>query len=329
MLIENKNLLKLTEGAVLGFAAADALGVPVEFTSREERLLDPVREMRGGGTHRQPAGTWSDDTSMTLCMLCSLAEKGVDYEDQMARFADWMQNGNYTANGVVFDIGGATRRAIRNYLRGMPALACGDDSELACGNGSLMRIMPLALYLAARRGCPELDGETAALIHRASDCTHSHRRCEMACGVYCSVIFHLCAGGTLTGATAEGLRSALRFYREQPDFRDLCGEFAPLERTSSLPSKAIRSGGYVLDTLQAALWCLLGTESYGECCLRAVNLGRDTDTTAAVAGALAGLWYGAEAIPAEWLAVLARREELRTLCGRFAAACSETEGVGK
>ena len=145
-----KYFFKFIEGAILGFATADALGVPVEFTSREERKQDPVYEMRGGGAHGQPAGTWSDDTSMTLCMIHSLIEKGIDFEDQMVRFADWMENGNYTARGDVFDIGGATHRAISKHLRGKPALECGDDSDNACGNGSLMRIMPLAFFLEGK-----------------------------------------------------------------------------------------------------------------------------------------------------------------------------------
>ena len=147
MLPDTNHFIKQIAGAILGFAVADALGVPVEFTTREERKLDPVCDMRGDGSHEQPAGTWSDDTSMTLCMIHSLIEKGIDYEDQMSRFADWAENANYTATGEVFDMGRTTLYAIRNYLHGKPALKCGDTAETACGNGSLMRIMPMAFYL--------------------------------------------------------------------------------------------------------------------------------------------------------------------------------------
>ncbi len=319
--------VRAVEGAVLGFAAADALGVPVEFTSRTQRRLDPVTGMRGGGVHRQPAGTWSDDTSMTLCLLRSLLEKGLDYEDQMARFADWMQHGAYTANGLVFDVGNTTRRAIWRYLDGMPALSCGDRGENSCGNGSLMRIMPLALWLRGR-GQGRLDGIAADLIHRASDLTHAHPLCEMVCGIYCSVIFRLCDGGELAQAVRAGLDEALAFYEASPVFRELSGRFASLREIASLPEEEIRSGGFALHTLQASLWCLLNTGSYAECVLRAVNLGEDTDTTAAVAGALAGLWYGAEAIPADWLRVLARQKELRTFSRRFARDCLGLDGRG-
>ena len=322
---DHKYFFKFIEGAILGFATADALGVPVEFTSREERRKDPVCEMRSGGSHGQPAGTWSDDTSMTLCMIQSLIEKGVDFEDQMARFADWMQNGNYTARGNVFDIGGTTHRAISKYLCGRSALECGDASDSACGNGSLMRIMPLAFYLEGKYGNWELDDRTAEIIHKASDCTHANRRCEMACGIYCSIIFQMCSGGYLPNAVMGGLIPALFYYRDHPDYKDLYSEFEPMLNIASWPEANIKSGGYVIDTLQAAVWCLLTTEGYDDCVMKAVNLGRDTDTTAAVAGALAGMWYGANAIPINWTEVLAKQDEIKALSKRFAYACFDAK----
>ena len=129
MFLESNLFQEKIEGAVLGFSVADALGVPVEFTPREERKLDPVCDMRGDSSHGQPTGTWSDDTSMALCVIHSLIEKGIDYEDQMSRFADWAENANYTATGEVFDIGRATLHAISIFLHGKPALKCGETSE--------------------------------------------------------------------------------------------------------------------------------------------------------------------------------------------------------
>ena len=316
-----KYFFKFIEGAILGFATADALGVPVEFTSRDERKQDPVCEMRSGGAHGQPAGTWSDDTSMTLCMIHSLIENGIDYEDQMVRFADWMENGNYTARGDVFDIGGATRRAISKFLLGNPAIECGDASDNACGNGSLMRIMPLAFYLEGKYGNWQLDERTAKIIHLASDITHANRRCEMACGIYSSIIFQMCSGGYLPNAVMGGLIPALFYYRDHPDFKDLYGEFEPMLGIASWTEDDIKSGGYVIDTLQAAVWCLLTTEGYADCVIKAVNLGRDTDTTAAVAGALAGMWYGANTIPVDWKEALAKYDEIIALSKRFAYTC--------
>ena len=316
---------KFIEGAILGFATADAMGVPVEFSSREERRRDPVYEMRGDGAHGQPAGTWSDDTSMTLCMIHSIIEKGIDYEDQMSRFADWLQNGAYTARGDVFDIGRTTLRSIMNYLRGKPALESGDASDAACGNGSLMRIMPLAFYLEGKYGNWQLDDRTAEIIHKASDCTHANRRCEMACGIYCSIIFQMCSGGNLRNAVMGGLIPALFYYRDHPDYKDLYNEFEPIQKIATWTEDDIKSGGYVVDTLKAALWCVLTTESYADCVIKAVNLGSDTDTTAAVAGALAGMWYGANTIPVNWTDALAKCDEIRKLSTRFAYACFEAK----
>ena len=321
---ESLSFVRSVEGAVLGFAVADALGVPVEFAAREELRQDPVCDMRGGGFHGQPAGTWSDDTSMTLCLIHSLIEKGIDYEDQMARFADWMVNGNYTATGNVFDIGGATQRAISNHLLGRPALECGDRSEDVCGNGSLMRIMPIAFYLEGIYPNSRdwvLTDHTSDIIHKVSDCTHASRSCEIACGIYCNVIFNLSKSNSLAGAVSTGLSEALIYYRNHPDYMDLYDKIAPLEDIAAKPEDEIRSGGYVFDTLQAAIWCLLHTRSYSDCVLKAVNLGWDTDTTAAVAGALAGMWYGVHRIPEEWIQTLAKHDEIKDLSQRFAFAC--------
>ena len=314
---------KLSTGALIGFAVGDALGVPVEFTSREQRKLDPVTGMREFGTHHQPAGTWSDDTSMTLCQMHSLIEKGIDYEDLMARFADWVGNANYTAHAEMFDIGGTTNQSIRNFVHGLPALEAGSDAEHACGNGSLMRIMPLALYLEAKYGNRSLDDRTAEIIHNVSSCTHSHARCRMACGIYCGVIFRMCRLDTLRNAVMGSLYDSLDFYRDKEEFSACYTEFATLIDIDSLDENDIQSGGYVIDTLKAALWCLLKTRSYADCVLKAVNLGKDTDTTAAVAGALAGMWYGEEHIPAEWRETLAKYDELKALSKRFAAASME------
>lgn len=319
---------ELATGALIGFAVGDALGVPVEFTSREQRKLDPATGMRGFGTHHQPAGTWSDDTSMTICQMHSLIEKGIDYEDLMDRFAEWSKKGSYTAGGVVFDIGNTTNAAIENFLGGVPALKSGCAGDNACGNGSLMRIMPLALYLEVKYGNRSLDERTAEIIHNVSSCTHSHARCRMACGIYCGVMFRMCRMDDLKEAVKGGVIDSLDYYRDKAAFNACRGEFEPLLSITALEEKDIRSGGYVIDTLKAALWCLLKTNSYDECVLKAVNLGRDTDTTAAVAGALAGMWYGEEGIHTEWRETLAKYDELKALSKRFAAACAEIGRCG-
>lgn len=316
-----KDFRYLTQSGTIGFVVADALGVPVEFMSRKELAHDPVTGMRSGGTHGQLAGTWSDDTSMMLCVMDSLTENGFDPDDQMARFMRWLSHAENTAHDEVFDVGGTTRRTIFEFSKGTPALKCGEDSEYSCGNGSLMRILPLVLYIAKKNGLAGFDDRAARMIHEASMCTHAHPVCLMACGIYCSVVMRLCAGADKNEAVTEGVREALAYYSTKAEFENVYNRFAALGNIGSWIAEEISGSGYVLHTLQASLWCLLTTDSYNECVLRAVNLGEDTDTTAAVAGSLAGLYYGLEAIPEEWLKVTAKHEDILQRCIRFADRC--------
>ena len=311
----------LAEGAILGLTVGDALGVPVEFVPRQELRQNPVTDMLSGGTYDLPAGTWSDDTSMTLCLMDSLTHVGIDYKDQMRRFAGWLCNASNTARDEVFDVGGTTRRAIMKFVDGTPALNCGEYTEHSCGNGSLMRILPLALYLVGRDPNATLEDATAKVIHNTSMCTHAHIRCQMACGIYCSVVFHLCRRNHLHDAVIQGITSAFSYYQTIPGFASVYPDFDSLPTIGSWTEDQIKSGGYVLDTLQAALWCLLTTDNYKSCVCKAVNLGKDTDTTAAVAGGLAGLWYGINEIPQTWANVTAKFKEIQTRCHKFSSVC--------
>ena len=316
------DLHKMIRSAMLGVAVGDALGVPVEFYDRAVRKQDPVTGMRGGGFHGQKPGTWSDDTSMALALMDSLTRRGFDPQDQMRCYVDWMWSAKYTARGLTFDVGGTVSEAVDKFCDGTPLEQCGSWSEQSCGNGSLMRIMPMALYLYGT-GRGELNDETAPLIHASSAVTHAHPRCLMACGIYCAVVFRLCAGEEIRAAVQNGLRDALDYYAGQKAFAGEMDKFRSLATIGTWPEQMLSGSGYVLHTLQSSLWCLLNTESYSECVLKAVNLGEDTDTTAAVAGGLAGLYYGEESIPTEWLDVLARREDIRYMCDAFADTLGE------
>jgi ADP-ribosylglycohydrolase len=313
--------IEKVQSAFLGFVVGDALGVPVEFSSREERAANPVCEMRSGGAHGQTVGTWSDDTSMTLCVMQSLIEKNIDYADQMARFADWLLNGKNTPHGKAFDVGGTTKTAIFRFVKGTPALKCGETGDYSCGNGSLMRILPIAAYIAGKYGKRKIDDSSAEIIHNSSLCTHAHKRCQMACGIYCNVVFQMLGGGCLTDLVKNAVADALAYYKNRRDFSDVCGDFQDLADIGEWQANKICGSGYVIHTLQASLWCLLTAKGYAECVLKAVNLGEDTDTTAAVAGSLAGLWYGQSAIPADWLAALVKKAELYNIGRAFANAC--------
>ena len=272
---------------IMGLCVADALGVPVEFMSREKLKMNPVVDMRGFGTHGQPAGTWSDDTSMALCLADSL-KKGLDYGDVMTKFLMWFDEGAYTPDGEVFDIGISTRKDINRFSDGIEPLKCGGLSEHDNGNGSLMRILPILFYIQSIYGT-DFD-EAFAIIHNVSSLTHSHKRSKIACGIYISVAAMLIGHMDLKIAVELGIYKAAEYYSKQGEFKDELSHFERLfeKGFEKLDEKMIKSSGYVIDTLEASIWCLLNSSNYKDCVLKAVNLGEDTDTVAAVAGGLAG-----------------------------------------
>ena len=309
-------------GGIFGLCVADAVGVPFEFCSREELKRTPVTDMCGYGTYHQPPGTWSDDTSMTLCLLDSLTN-GLDYTDMMQRFLSWLKNAKYTPYHEVFDVGRTSRAAILRFAEGVPPLQCGGASEQDNGNGALMRILPLAFYLYSRFGADFFRQEEAvSIIHNVAALTHAHKRNQIACGIYLSIAGMLMGGTELPYAFDLGLQRAWQYYSRHEAY---AGELAHYGRLcspqfSGIPVEQIKSGGYVVDTLEAALWCLLNTDNYRDCVLKAVNLGEDTDTVAAAAGGLAGMYYGYGAIPLSWRKKIARADDIAGLCSGFSLA---------
>ncbi len=304
---------------VMGLVVADALGVPVEFKDRSILKTNPVTGMREYGTYNQPAGTWSDDSSMTLALADSLI-KGLDYKDIMDNFIRWYDNGDFTPHGEAFDIGGTTREALFRYKKGVSPLECGGKNEHDNGNGSLMRILPILFYIQAIYGVDFQEGEEIfEIIHNISSLTHGHKRSLMACGIYISIASKLISEMDLSFSVWSGIYNAMEYYRSQEEFQCELKYFSRLEDKSfkDLPIEEIKSGGYVVDTLEAAIWCLLNTDSYKSCVLKAVNLGRDTDTVGAVVGGLAGLKYGYENIPDEWLSVIVKRGYIENLCNEL------------
>lgn len=287
---------------VYGLAVADAMGVPAEFKSRAELKENPVKEMQASSLHEVPHGTWSDDTSMTLCLMDSLARNGkLDFNDIMNNFVRWEEAGEFTATGVTFDIGNTCAAAIHRFNKGTEPLSCGGKAEGDNGNGSLMRISPMAVWIARH---PELTiDEALELVHQVSSLTHAHPRSKMACGIYILIMLYVIQGRALKDSIRVGLNHGLDYYSKKKEFAKEISKYNRIcmDSFASLPEKNIRSGGYVVDTLEAAVWCLLNTENYHDCILKAVNLGEDTDTVAAVAGAVAGLAYGYDSIPKTWI----------------------------
>lgn len=326
---EKESILRSSAaGGLWGLMVGDALGVPVEFTTREQRKADPVTDMRGYGTHSQPAGTWSDDSSLMLCTMDSL-RSGIDYSDIMERFVRWLFHADYTPYGDVFDVGLATSEAIYNYRDGKPVRECGGRNEQDNGNGSLMRILPVALYQYFH--CNHFlynDREKLlAPIHTTSALTHAHPVSMIGCGLYASLIAD--AINVRCGFPGCNWPVAQWSDYEQNGYGNIYGDDSYQEAIqrynrlrdlglfAKLPEAEILSSGYVVHTLEAAVWCLLNTSSFEECVLKAVNLGRDTDTVGAVAGGLAGIKYGVEGIPEKWRIALARYNWIEELINAF------------
>lgn len=304
--------LNLIKGVVVGHAVGDALGVPVEFAWRDKLDENPVTDMVGFGAFPYPKGTWSDDTSMTLATIDALSNKKINYDAIMRNFVKWYYRGEYTPSGKTFDCGSTCVNAIKNYYEGRkPCLECGLDDEYSNGNGSLMRIHPVVLYFADKN---KVLSEKLRVIYNVSALTHAHERAKIGCGIYAFVLWEIINDHSKQ-AVVSGLEKAAKHYEGNKELKFYSKlfdkDFEKLDRAD------IQSSGYVVYTLEAAIWCLLNTDDYEGCVLKAVNLGRDTDTVAAVAGGLAGALYGYEAIPQRWKKDLLRLDYIESLCEKL------------
>jgi len=300
---------KRIQGSLLGAALGDALGVPVECVRREFLKKNPLTGMQGGGTHNQPLGTWSDDTSLILCTLQSLLEKGYDLQDMMHKFSLWRDKAYLSAHGEVFDIGHATEEALRKYSSGAPREEWGCCHDWQNGNASLLRILPLSLFV-----WKEPAGNAIEKSFLCSSLTHSHIRSQISCAYYTLMIRSLLDGSPLKQALRaanEDLRSFIPESEEKHFIRLLD------ETIWDCSEDEISSSGYVVHTLEAALYCVNNSGSFTEAVLLAVNLGDDSDATACVTGALAGLLYGVDAIKPSWLSDLAGIDMLRQMADNF------------
>lgn len=304
---------------MMGVIVGDALGCPVQFMSRSEiagRVAGPVKEMESGGVYHMPEGTWTDDSSMALATLDSIRELGeVDLEDIMTSFVDWYEDGEYTPFGEAFDMGNTCSLAIERFEREHDPSTCGGTSEHSNGNGSLMRIMPACLY-AYDRKLPI--AEAVKVVHEIGGLTHNHLRAKIACELYYFCVKEILDGeGSLRERLQKGLDDGFAFYKKDIVNRvevSYYGRLRDLKEFAAVPEAGIKSSGYVVDSLEAAVWSLIRTDSFKDCLLTAVNLGNDSDTVGAIAGGLAALYYRYEGIPENWLAVIKRRKWIEELC---------------
>lgn len=339
---------------MMGLVVGDALGVPVQFLSRDEIKNRPeglVTGMEAGGVYNMPEGTWSDDSSMALATLASIIDKKeADPADIMMRFVKWELQGEYTPFGEAFDQGNTCSSAIYKFAKVPDIKTCGSTGEYANGNGALMRILPACLYYYARSNEPSdvlaqafgecRDTESEARsdrqkkvctsedeaiegIHVISGLTHNHIRSKMCCGIYYFCVKSIIDGvkkeqkPVLGALLQEGIDNGLKYYgRDIGNLTEMAylGRLFHLFEFKDVPEEQIKTSGYVIDSIEAAVWCLITTDSYKDCMLKAVNLGDDTDTVAAIAGGLAGLYYGYEEIPKDWLGVIKKREWIEGMC---------------
>lgn len=300
--------------SIIAAIVGDASGVPAEISSQQDHSLCAVKNMFGYGRFDQPQGTWSDDSAMILCTLESLSS-GYDIEHLGHMFCRWLFDAYWTATGVVFDAGIATVVAL-DHIRteGWSARDSGSKLENDNGNGSLMRILPAALFF---HNLPVED--FLARIHEISAITHAHPRALAGCGIFSLYVRELLKNSEKNFALKEATAQALQFYEKRPEFQkelSFYQRIISLEITS-FQQQDISSSGYIVDTLEASLWCFLKNQSTASIIRSAVTLGLDTDTTGTIAGGLAGLYYGLDDIPVNCIESLARKAEIEDLIGRF------------
>ncbi|HNC86295.1 MAG TPA: ADP-ribosylglycohydrolase family protein [Agitococcus sp.] len=283
------------EGCLLGLACGDAVGTTVEFKQRGS--FAPVTDMVGGGSFDLKAGQWTDDTSMALCLAHSLLEqKGFDAKDQMDRYLRWYQEGYMSSKGYCFDIGLTILGALKNYALHQNPYA-GSEHPRTAGNGSIMRLAPVPLYyLSSLEQTIHFAAESSRTTHAAEEAVESAK------------LFAVLIRMALLGHDKKQILFENEFYSNTTTVNDLAqGDYVDKEE------KHIKGSGYVINSLEAALWCFAHTNSFEQAVLKAVNLGDDADTTAAIVGQLAGAYYGVSAIPSAWLKKLFMAEQIKEL----------------
>lgn len=287
-------------GALIGLAVGDALGAAVEFKDPGE--FEPVIGYRAGGPHRLAPGEWTDDTSMALALADSIGTVGWDLGDQARRYVEWQHRGTYSVTGRCFDIGLTTSRALSRFQQTGDARSSGNPSEAASGNGSIMRLAPVPI-----RYCRLFPDDVAALVRFAAESslpTHASAPCLSACRYLALLLAGLIHGESRDRVLAPDWEPLARLQTLEPLHPLILKVAEGSFRTKQPP--AIRGSGWVVESLEAALWAFHNATGFEEAVLRAVNLGDDADTTGAVCGQLAGACWGESGIPTPLCTGLAR-----------------------
>lgn len=304
----------LVRDAIFGFAVGDALGLPVEYKSRSVLKNDPVVGMRQNGTHSQPAGTWSDDSSLSFIFMESLCN-GYNVKDFCKKLTDFYFRNYWTPHGKLFHLETSTKNAIERLNRGVSPEESGDFEDYATGNGALMRILPLAFDVL------EDDVENRyKKIKEISSITHSNQKSVLACFIYIEFCIQLINGNNKLMAYKKMQDKVNEFIRNHEELnKKVIADYDRILKNSisTYYESEIKASCYVIHSLEAVLWSFMKSRSYTECVLKAVNLGEDTDTNAALSGALAAIFYGGDKIPEEWINVLPKKKEIEELAFRY------------
>lgn len=314
------NKKRLAVSALLGVAVGDALGVPFEFSPSEKMQINPACDMVGYGTYNQKPGTWSDDTSLTLCLAESLI-KGIDLMDISKSFIRWKDEDYWTARNQLFDIGITTSNAISR----LKIIAQNNDLELLenqkrhgeayeNGNGSLMRIIPLLFPIKNWPISDQFD-----LIWKVSALTHRHIRAAMSCLIYLKLAENIILGMDKEQAYQKMRMDITAFWKEIKFSQEEQLNFTKLVQNDikDVPVDDLKTGGYVIEVLESSIWFFIKKDNYADTVLSIINLGHDTDTAGAIAGGLAGLYYGADSIPHRWLDQLARKKDILSVANKL------------
>ncbi|MBO5476886.1 MAG: ADP-ribosylglycohydrolase family protein [Clostridia bacterium] len=302
-----------SKNAIIGLAIADAMGVPLEFCFREKLQENLTTEMKGYGSHPVPKGSWSDDTSMTLCLIDAINKTGnIVPKDIADNFVKWIENAEFTPTGETFDVGRTCLRAILNYEKNIATPEeCGEDSEYSNGNGSLMRISPMIYYCYSKNMD---DSEVYKYVKMVSSITHKHEVSILGCYIYVLFGIELLKGKDFIKAYEVIKNKSYEMFSTESKER-----YARILENdiSKYEMNDIKSSGYIVDTLEATFWSLMTTQSYNKAVIKAINLGEDTDTVGACVGALAGIYYGIESINENWKNDLIKYDYIEELCNKF------------
>ncbi len=302
-------LIERYRGSLLGLAVGDALGAPLEF--RVPGSFTPIDDMVGGGTFDVMVGQWTDDTSMALCLAQSLIEQGFNPVDQLQKYVRWWREGYFSSIDRCFDIGNATVEALMNFEKTKSAY-CGSTDPRSAGNGSIMRLAPVPLFYATS------PLEAIARSAESSRTTHQAKAAIDACRYFGALLVGAVNGASKDELLSEYYSPISGYWQENPLVEEI-QEIANGSFKHRQPPE-IQGSGYVVRSLEAALWAFYHSQIFREGCLLAVNLGMDADTTGAVYGQLAGAYYGESGIPESWLSQLIRIEVIETIAEQLYAA---------